>query len=187
MTTDHPNGAPFTKYPQVISWLVSRKAREKTLSKINKNAKRRLDLDGMDREYTLYELAIITRAGTAKALGLEHKGHLGVGADADIAIFDFDPSKMNASRDYLKLKRAFRRTFFTIKDGRIVSKMGEITKCVDGRTFWTNSKVSQNLERSLLAELREKFEDRYTIRMNNYMIKEDYLKNPQKIEAFARV
>ena len=42
----------------------------------------------LKREYTLYEIAIITRAGPAKALGLETKGHLGVGADADITIYD---------------------------------------------------------------------------------------------------
>ncbi len=44
-------------------------------------------LADLDREYTLNEIAIITRAGPARILGLKHKGHLGPGADADITIY----------------------------------------------------------------------------------------------------
>ena len=35
----------------------------------------------------LNEIAIITRAGPARILGLKNKGHLRVGADADITIY----------------------------------------------------------------------------------------------------
>ena len=180
MTTDHPNGAPFTKYPLVISWLVSKKAREKALAKINNNAKRRLDLPGMDREYTLSELAIVTRAATAKALGLKNKGHLGIGADADVAIYDFDPSTMDASLHYPKLKSAFSNAHYTIKSGKIVSKKGEILECLDGRTYWAKSNISKDLESSMLENIKDMFEDHYTVRMSNYVIGEDYLNIPEK-------
>ena len=33
-------------------------------------------------------ICIITRAGPAKCLGLKDKGHLGVGADADVTVYD---------------------------------------------------------------------------------------------------
>ena len=46
--------------------------------------------DGLSREYTLNEIAIITRAGPARLLGLRHKGHLGVGADADVTVYSRD-------------------------------------------------------------------------------------------------
>ena len=49
---------------------------------------KRIMLPELDREYTLYEIAIITSAGPARALGLTQKGHLGVGADADVAIYN---------------------------------------------------------------------------------------------------
>ena len=42
------------------------------------------------REYTLDEIAIVTRAGPARLLGLRRKGHLGVGADADVTVYDRD-------------------------------------------------------------------------------------------------
>ncbi len=57
--------------------------------------------DGISREYTLNEIAIVTRAGPARLLGLRDKGHLGVGADADVTVYvpdDGDWSRMFARR-----------------------------------------------------------------------------------------
>lgn len=187
MTTDHPNGAPFIKYPKVISWLVSKKARDKKMSKMNKEARRRLDLPAIDREYTLYELAIITRAATAKSLKMNHKGHLRCGADADVAIYDFDPSKLDPSRDYIKLRKALKRTSWTIKDGKIVAKNGEIKDCFYSETFWVNSRVKDDVRKSMLADIHSKFNNYYTIELGNYMIRENYLTNPQMVEVKAEV
>jgi formylmethanofuran dehydrogenase subunit A len=50
-------------------------------------ARERCVLGQLDRQYTLQEIAIITRAAPARMLGLAHKGHLGPGADADIAVY----------------------------------------------------------------------------------------------------
>jgi len=50
-------------------------------------------LSDLDREYSLSEIAIITRAGPARILGLKHKGHLGPGADADITIYTPSPNQ----------------------------------------------------------------------------------------------
>ncbi|RLI40330.1 formylmethanofuran dehydrogenase subunit A, partial [Candidatus Bathyarchaeota archaeon] len=91
LTTDHPNGGPFTSYPTIITWLMSQVARKKTISKIHKRARRKSLLPTIKREYSFYEIAIVTRAGQAKALGLTQKGQLGVGADADVAIYDINP------------------------------------------------------------------------------------------------
>lgn len=187
MTTDHPNGAPFSKYPKVISWLVSKKARDKKMSKMNKEARRRLNLPSIDREYTLYELAIITRAATAKSLKMNHKGHLRCGGDADVAIYDFDPSKLDPSRDYIKLRKALKRTSWTIKDGKIVSKNGEIKDCFYSKTFWVNSRVKDDLRKSMLADIQSKFNSYYTIELGNYMIKENYLTNPHMVKVKAEV
>ena len=66
-------------------------------------------LDDLDREYTLDEIAIITRAGPARLLGLRDKGHLGVGADADVTIYDdrADREEMFATPRYvIKARRA---------------------------------------------------------------------------------
>ena len=87
LTTDHPNGGPFTAYPWVIRLLMDRGYREEVAETVNKRALGSSELPELTREYTLEEIAIITRAGPAKTLGLANKGHLGIGADADIAIY----------------------------------------------------------------------------------------------------
>jgi formylmethanofuran dehydrogenase subunit A len=187
LTTDHPNGGPFTSYPRVISWLVSNQARQKLIDKINKTAKRRLNLPGIDREYSLYEIATITRAATAKSLGLEFKGHLGLGADADIAIYDIEPTKLDPAREYRTVRRAFAHATYTIKDGRIVVKKGEVVRSVRGRTFWTKPKVSEDIKKTMMADLKSKFDDYYTVRMANYPIEERYLTASQAITTNAGV
>jgi formylmethanofuran dehydrogenase subunit A len=187
LTTDHPNGGPFTSYPRVISWLISNQARQKLINKINKTAKARLNLPAIDREYSLYEIATITRAATAKSLGLESKGHLGPGADADIAIYDIEPAKLDPSKDYKAVRRAFAHANYTIKDGRIVVKKGEVVRSVQGRTFWTKPKISEDIRQTMMSDLEPKFDDYYTVRMTNYPIEERYLTVSQPIATTAGV
>lgn len=186
LTTDHPNGAPFTTYPRIIAWLMSEKAREKTLKKINSRARAKSLLSSIDREFTFYEVAIVTRAGQARALGLKSKGHLGIGADADIAIYDINPRKIDSSRDYKIIRRAFSKAAYTIKDGEIVVKDGEVVKIAPGKTYWINleSKLLDS-QSTVLQELRKRFHRYWTVEFDNYFIPEKYLKvsAPIRIKA----
>ena len=83
LTTDHPNGGPFHAYPDIAKLLMNRDYRNEVLDSLHPRAKTFSTLKDIDREYTLYEIATITRAGPARSLGLKHKGHLGPGADAE--------------------------------------------------------------------------------------------------------
>jgi formylmethanofuran dehydrogenase subunit A len=175
LTTDHPNGGPFTSYPKIISWLMSEKAREQTLRKINRKARARSILPSIDREFTFYEIAIVTRAGQARALGLKNKGHLGVGADADIAIYNINPKEIDPSRDYKVIRRAFYRAAYTIKSGEIVAINGEIVRVLDGRTYWI--KFSQMDDPTWApGDLKRKFREYWTVEFENYFIPERFLK-----------
>ena len=174
LSTDHPNAGPFIAYPRIISWLMSQQAREKTMKKINKKARSKSLLSTIDREYTPYEIAIVTRAGQAKALGLTNKGHLGIGADADIAIYDLNPEKTDLSKNPRMIRRAFKHAAYTIKDGQVVVKNGEIVKVVSGRTFWVNVETENALDETVSA-LREKFEKYYTVQYENYQVPEHHL------------
>ena len=52
LTTDHPNAGPFTRYPRVIKWLMSKKAREAILATM-KNTDKVINatyIHGIDRE-----------------------------------------------------------------------------------------------------------------------------------------
>ncbi|NWG10883.1 formylmethanofuran dehydrogenase subunit A [Candidatus Bathyarchaeota archaeon] len=183
MTTDHPNGGPFTSYPKIIAWFMSKKAREAALKRINPRARSRSLLPTIDRELNFYDIAVVTRAGQAKALGLINKGHLGVGADADIAIYNVNPEKTDPSRKYKLVRRAFKRAAYTVKDGKIVVKDGEVLKHVEGATMWLDV---QSLEPAKITDdVKRRFREYWTVEYENYPVTEDYLEvsNPIPIKA----
>jgi formylmethanofuran dehydrogenase subunit A len=183
MTTDHPNGGPFTAYPKIIAWLISKKAREASLKRINARARSRSLLPSIDRELSLYEIATVTRAGQAKALGLKNKGHLGVGADADVAVYNVNPETTDISRKYRTVRRAFRRAAYTIKGGELVVKDGAVLKHVDGRTMWLDVEVSESARIS--NDMKKRFKEYWTVEYENYPVSEEHLKglNPITVKA----
>lgn len=182
LTTDHPNAGPFIGYPIVISTLMSKKRRDEVLSEIHSAVYDKSELPSIDREYDLNEIAIITRAGTAKILGLhEHgKGHLGVGADGDVAIYDISPEE----RDAAKLQRAFLNTKYTIKGGQVVVKDGEVVAAPEGRTFLVEPEFEdEEVYKEMLSDLENKFRDYYSVTMRNYPVQDVYTPHPYVIKA----
>ncbi len=164
LTTDHPNGAPFTKYPEIIALLMSKKFREEMLSKVNASATKRTMLGSIDREYTLYEIAMVTRANQAMTAGFKDKGHLGEGAIADVAVYDL-PADVD-TRNYEDIIKAFSRAYLTIKRGEIVVKEGEVIKPVSGITRYLELDYDKWIEK----EVNTYFRDYYTVSMQNYIV-----------------
>ena len=123
LTTDHPNGGCFWRYPELIRLLMDVDFRRECLKKLPAKAQKRIVLADLDRQYTLSEIAIITSAGPARALGLAQKGHLGVGADADITIYDENPAN----------GLLFEQPRYVIKGGEVVVEDGEIRAVPAGR------------------------------------------------------
>lgn len=119
LTTDHPNGGPFTTYPHLIRLLMDRSFRNDMLATLPKAARRRSALGSIEREYTLYEIAIMTRAGPAKVLGMEKAlGHLGPGAAADVTVYDEDDDR----------ERMFATPALVLKGGTVVARAGRIVE-----------------------------------------------------------
>jgi len=173
MTTDHPNGGPFIYYPKVMAWLMSRQARTDTMRELNKAVLKRTGLASNYREYTFNELAVVTRAGTAQALGLKDKGHLGVGADADLAIYDLDPTDWRPSK-YRELEKAFAKAAYTIKGGQVVVKDGEVTATPMGATHWVDANIPDAIEEDLMKDLEREFKQYYTVSLRNYPVEDEY-------------
>jgi formylmethanofuran dehydrogenase subunit A len=162
---------------------MSKKARNATLKRINPRSRSRSLLPSIDRELSLYEIAIMTRAGQAKALGLKNKGHLGVGADADIAIYNINLEKTDPSRKYKRARRAFKRAAYTIKGGNIVAKDGEVLRHMDGATMWLDVQVLEPIKIS--EDMKRRFREYWTVECENYPVGEDYLaiSNPIAVRA----
>jgi len=164
--------------------LMSKKRREESSADMHKVIFDKAMLPSIDREYDLNEIAIITRGMTAKALGLhEHgKGHLGVGADGDVAIYDMSPEETDAG----KIQKAFLNTKYTIKDGQIVVKDGEVVATPDGKTYFVTPECDDKLTDEMMVKLKDKFDHYYTVTLNNYPVQDAYVPNPYEIKTQMR-
>ncbi len=180
LTTDHPNGGPFIRYPRIIAWLMSKKYREDFMKKMNKAVEKRAIISSLDREYSLYEIAIITRAAQAKSLGLKEKGHLGIGADADVAVYNLNPEELDTN-DYEKIEKAFSNAYVTIKGGEIVVRDGEVVNEIYGKTYYVDAEVEEELMRDVERDLDYYFKRFYSVNLANYPVGLNYLTNPVKI------
>lgn len=88
LTTDHPNGGPFTSYPHLISLLMDRRVRETALAEIEPDAAAASQLAGLQRQYSFDEIATMTRSAPAQLLGIEEQGTLARGAVADVVVYE---------------------------------------------------------------------------------------------------
>jgi len=111
-------------------------------------------LDGLTREYTLGEIAIVTRAGPARLLGLSHKGHLAPGADADVTVYapDADRAKMFAAARYV------------IKAGAIVVEEGQLRRAPAGARL----AVHPDYDTAVTKDVKRFFDDYATVAFENY-------------------
>ena len=167
MSTDHPNGGSFLAYPQIIRLLMDKSFRDEAIKEVHPAVRERTSLADIDREYTLNEICIITRSGPAKILGLDNKGHLGVGADADITVYT-----PNKNRETM-----FELPRFVFKSGEMLIEEGEIRNSPIGKTLH----VTPGFDQSIETEIAEWFEQYYTIRFSNYPVGDEYLHHPEVI------
>ena len=160
LTTDHPNGAPFTSYPHLIKLLMDKSFRNDILNQLPKDILEHTILHTLNREYTLNEIAIMTRSAPAKILGLSKKGNFSHGSDADITIYDKnkkDPEDM------------FANPSMVLKDGKVVVENGKIKEYIWGKTQTVAPEYDKSIEKNL-----GKFFDKYhTMKLSNYIISDD--------------
>jgi formylmethanofuran dehydrogenase subunit A len=167
MSTDHPNGGSFLAYPEIIQLLMDRTYREDILKAVHPLVRERSILSDLTREYSLYEICIITRSGPAKILGLERKGHLGIGADADITIYTPNADK----------RKMFELPRFVMKGGAIIVDNGEVREAPEGKLLH----VSPEFDRSNEGDIAAWFEKYYSIRFRNYPVTIDDLHEHEEV------
>lgn len=172
MSTDHPNGGSFLAYPQIIRLLMDRTYRRDVIKTVHPAVRERCSLVDLDREYTLSEIATITRAGPARILGLPHKGHLAVGADADITIYAPHDNK----------EHMFQLPRYVIKSGTVLVEDGEIRADHLGKTLH----VQPDYDRGIESKIADWFEQCYSIRFRNYPVSDSYLHAAEPVACGAR-
>lgn len=147
LTTDHPNGGPFTSYPHLIRLLMDKPFRDEQLARLHPDVAQQSALREIARELTLYEIAILTRAAPAKLLGLTDRGHLGVGAAADIAVYRADAPDPQSM---------FTTPELVIKDGAVVARDGRIVSCPTGGVHFVVPRYDAKSAARRFAEHRDR-------------------------------
>ena len=159
MTSDHPNGGAFWRYPEIIALLMDRETRLEALERMPHRLSERCQLREISRELTIEEIAILTRSAPARILGLANKGHLGPGADADVTIYNDDTDR----------KRMFECPRYVIKSGQVVIDDGEFCTASVGKTY----SVEPEFDDAHLTNIQKWFEDNYSIQFANYPVQSE--------------
>ncbi|HEV3019426.1 MAG TPA: formylmethanofuran dehydrogenase subunit A [Burkholderiaceae bacterium] len=162
LTTDHPNGAPFSSYPHLIRLLTDRAFRNAMFQTIDPDARAASTLGSLTREYSLYEIAIMTRAGPARTLGLSDRGHLGAGAAADVVVY----------RDQADREQMFAAPEYVFKDGQLVVRDGRLVAVPGGGRVHA---VKPEYDRSIEAIVADYFERYQTTSAAGFRIDPDEL------------
>jgi len=101
-----------------------------------------------------------------------NKGHLGVGADADITVYTEEDDK----------EKMFNAPRYVIKDGITVINDHEFATDHKGKIL--HSKPGYNED--IAAEIEPFFEDYYSVKFSNYAISDDYLHDHEEIPTHPK-
>lgn len=157
-TTDHPNGGPFTRYPHLIRLLMDYDFRLECMAELNPDAVAMSLLKELKKEFSLYEIAVMTRTAAARMLGLKDRGHLMPGAIADIAVYTPQANK----------ETMFSVADLVFKNGELVVKNGSVQQRRNGTTQMIQTHFEPHIKRDIQA-----YYDRfYNLSLDNFKVED---------------
>jgi len=167
-TTDHPNGAPFTAYPEILALLMSRDLRAQWIATLPAAAIAVTTLPSINREYSLVEIATMTRAAPARLLGLWDRGHLGAGAVADVAVYENAPDRA----------KMFRSAALVFKHGALVVRDGMPTQRGFGRAL----AIEPGRDRAIDRRMKAYYDSRYGLSDDLIKVPDHAIGGPEPFE-----
>ena len=162
LTTDHPNGGPFTSYPYLIRLLMDLDYRNSQIEKINKTANQISNLKHLKRTYSFYELAIMTRAAPARILGLKDRGSLKVGSIADIAVYN--PNKP-IDKMFESAELVFKNGIEIVRGGKTIQHLKTSTKFLE-----------LNYDKKIHIKIKEWLDNFYSLNLNEFEVEERFFR-----------
>lgn len=168
LTTDHPNGGPFTAYPHLLALLGDRTMRETALAEIHPDAAASSSLAGMDRQYTMEEMAVMTRSAPARILGLHDRGTLTPGSVADVVIYQTQDN----------IEKMFTQPRFVFKSGRMIRQNGKpvedhISSFTDATLAVDLDLTQTDIDGRMLADFRQRYARSSTFDLQRLQIDAD--------------
>ncbi|QXP87099.1 formylmethanofuran dehydrogenase subunit A [Methylococcus capsulatus] len=155
-TTDHPNGAPFTAYPELIRLLMDADYRASVMARLDQEALALTLLPHLRREFSLHDIAVMTRAAAARLLGLEDRGHLCPGAIADVAVY----------RPQADRRAMFADAAWVWKGGRLVVREGAVVDRPAGSALTIEPCYDRRIERDVKAY----FDRFYSLSLDHFTV-----------------
>lgn len=119
------------------------------------------DLINSQNSFSLLDVSALLSCNPARVLNLGlRKGHLGLGADADVICFHADSEKLD--------ENAFSDTKFVIKDGKLIKKNYEIIKPkrAVGGIFWKNGKYKISEMNKIKKRLENFYDKRFSMHLS---------------------
>jgi formylmethanofuran dehydrogenase subunit A len=172
LSTDHPNGGCFWRYPEIIEMLMRADVRKEILKKLPDKIKGRIKLPEITREYTLGEVATSMSAGPARALGLHNKGNLSVGSDADLVLYNSNDN----------IAQMFSHPRYVIKAGEVILDDGDIREAPQGREYLVRPACDPSVD----DFIRPLFEECYTMQFENYPVELERIEHPHIHECVSQ-
>lgn len=164
LTTDHPNGGPFTSYPHLIRLLCDRTFRETALAEIHGEAAASSELKGMSRQYRIDEIATMTRSAPAAILGLSDRGRLAPGCLADVVIY----------REHENIEQMFAEPQYVFRRGSLVRGRSAVdTASVETVTV----KANVDVDTSCVAKFASRYERSAMMSMDRIWIGDEEMES----------
>ncbi|TWU49743.1 formylmethanofuran dehydrogenase subunit A [Rubripirellula reticaptiva] len=163
LTTDHPNGAPFTTYPHLIGLLGDRTMRETALAEIHRDAAASSELAGLDRQYTIPEITTMTRSAPAAILGLADRGNLQVGSIADVVVY----------ANHENIERMFSKPKYVFRQGKLVRGEGATHVSASPTTL----KANLDCDRDAVSGFIDRYQSSAMMDMRRLWISDDEMAN----------
>jgi len=128
-------------------------------------------LPSISRQYSLAEIATMTRAAPAKLLGLRDRGHLGAGAVADVAVYENGADRA----------RMFRSAALVFKSGALVVRDGMPTQHGFGRAL----KVQPERDHAIDRRLKTYYDERYGLSDDLIKVPDYAIGRPEPFELVS--
>lgn len=159
LSSNSPLNISLTDFPTVFNWLMNPSSRNEVIKMLASSVLGSSPLKDMFECLNLLDIATITAYNPAQSLGIDHrKGHLGIGADADICLFNLNDeiatqNNADASKEIIK---GFSSANTIIKKGKIIKEKGIYSSQLEnlsvGKIFWTQGNLTR-LDKQLIQRV----------------------------------
>ena len=102
-----------------------------------------------------------------------------------MSVYDIDVDKFDCTlkSNSETLENKLLNSKYTIKDGEILVKDGNIVKLVNSNHIWCNVLGLENEEKVLIDRIKPEFNKYYTIKYENYGVNDHYIQPDTRMDV----